>query len=293
MGFERRPFGRKEKSKAQLKKEALQRQHEYETSLRDGFYHFSSLDVPLKSIDVYQSGLSEFFLPVSFSTNKIHIIRGNNGQGKSTLLKEIVKATSYNKINNHSDKLKFGSNNFKMAQYFNYWEERSEFKYEDNLTSEWFGKHYINTNSNTTNNLTFYIDFTIDFFRNQINIFNEAVEAMDSMSNGERKIRGINGLLYFLKLIKSLDVSKIDKSINLIVCMDEPESGLSVELQEEFYNRIKYYLKSITKMSDKITLTFFIVSHSFIWKKEPFIDVHNVNSFKVENSKKEHQKVFL
>jgi predicted ATPase len=299
MGRIKRPFstriGETKKSKRQIQKERLQREIEELEDFKENLYKNSDKGKSITSIDIYQNGVAEFFLPVSFESNKIHILRGNNGQGKSTLLQNIVKSTSYNKINNHAGKIKFGSNDYEIAKFITKNDEATPFRFdlEEMKNNEFFNiKDYDNTNSNIKNNITLYTDFTIDFFRNKVNLFSEIIQNVDKHSNGERKISGINAIFHYLKILQYLDIDKIQESINFIICMDEPESGLSVELQEEFYKRVKYYLNKITK-SEKITLTFFIVSHSFIWKKEKDILIHNINSFKKEITKKEHTKVFI
>jgi ABC-type transport system involved in cytochrome bd biosynthesis fused ATPase/permease subunit len=140
MGFKKIKFGRIEftKSKAQIRKEQKERM--------------------IQEITIYQKGLEEFFQQMTFEANKIHILRGNNGQGKSSLLKNIVRATSYNKINSEAGKIKFGSNDYDIAKFLTSKDDYSQFKFipEDSLLSD----TYDNTLSNVSNNMTLYTDFT-------------------------------------------------------------------------------------------------------------------------------------
>lgn len=299
MPFDRsRKFGRTgrvQKSERQIKKEMRERKIQEILNFKENLYLHSNNGSSIKTIDITQDGVAEFFKPVSFEANKVHILRGNNGQGKSTLLQNIVKATSYNQLNQHSGRVKLGSNNYKLAQFLTQDDEGNPFRVDlTEIEKKNFYRfsEYVNTNSNVKNNVTIYTDFTIDFYRNKVDVFTEIIQSYDQHSNGERKIVGINNIFHYLRILQNLDVDKIEESVNFIICMDEPESGLSVELQEEFYKKVKYYLNKITK-NEKITLTFFIVSHSFIWKKEKSIQIHNINDFKKENGKKEYTKVFL
>lgn len=245
-------------------------------------------------ISIKNKGLASFFKEVSFEKNKIHILRGNNGQGKSTLLKNIINATSFNVLNDLHGRLIYGSNNGTIGYFLNN-------NFESNIY-KWFDKdnflynQFNNELSNVKNNITLYSDFTIDFYKNQAQtIFDTIEETYGNYSNGERKIKAINNIFHFIKSIEKLKLKdiKTNNKIELIIGMDEPESGLSVEIQEEFYKKIKFHFNKLKK--NNVNITFFIVSHSFIWKNEKDISIHNVKELKQnkETSKKEYSKIFI
>jgi predicted ATPase len=260
------------------------------------FYTESSKEQKMNNIVFKENGIPEYFKELEFKTNKIHIFRGNNGQGKSSLLKSIVKTTSFNQFDQYTGKLKYGSNNYNIAHLLNENLEHSSFKFSSKQieTNEFLQvKNFDNTLSTAVNNITLYTDFSIDYFQNKTDLFSEVMEVANSYSNGERKIVGINKIFRFLKTLLLLEPTKIEGGLNIIVCMDEPESGLSVELQEEFSNKIKFYLNKITKKYSNISCTFFIVSHSFVWEKSKDIEIHKINDLKKEQTKKEHKKIFV
>lgn len=245
-------------------------------------------------ISIKKDGLAPFFKELTFEKNKIHILRGNNGQGKSTLLKNIINATSFNVLNDLHGRLIYGSNNGTIGYFLNN-------NFESNIY-KWFDKdnflynQFNNELSNVKNNITLYSDFTIDFYKNQAQtIFDTIEETYGNYSNGERKIKAINNIFHFIKSIEKLKLKdiKTNNKIELIIGMDEPESGLSVEIQEEFYKKIKFHFNKLKK--NNVNITFFIVSHSFIWKNEKDISIHNVRELKLnkETSKKEYSKIFV
>lgn len=63
-------------------------------------------------------------------------------------------------------------------------------------------------------------------------------------------------------------------------------------LQEELVKKIKRYLNAFNKL-EKVSLTFIISSHSYVWQKNKDVEIHNINEFKEENLKKEHKNVFI
>lgn len=74
--------------------------------------------------------------------------------------------------------------------------------------------------------------------------------------------------------------------------MDEPESGLSANLVEEFQQRVVYYMDALTNKG--MDVTFFITSHQPSLISSPFVLTHSVNSFKKNRrSKSKHTKVFI
>ena len=239
-------------------------------------------DNEVNNIEIYKK--EDFFLDdLSFETNKIHVFQGDNGQGKSTLLRDIIDSTSMNIAHLIRNRLKMLSNSKDIGsslndyQYSPYKMEGMFFYGEDNL-------------SNLKNNITFYSDFSVDFYKHDAETAHEAIQVLDRHSNGERKISGINDIFQILSVLKNLNESEIIDHLNIIVVMDEPESGLSMDIQKEFRKKCMFYLG---KMNKNISLTFFIASHSFVWTNNDKIDVHDINEFKKENSKLIHKRVFV
>lgn len=287
-----RNFGDKKETK-KAKIDRLKKQIENEKKEWLDFMYFLSKNEQITNQLEFKNCFKDFFkTEVTFNTNHIHIIRGNNGQGKSTFLKNLMEASGCGIMPSNDLRFKMTSNNKECANSLNYNSYLSPYKLEEGNI---FGTKLFYDRLNVSNNLSLYTDFTVSYF-NQKDGMNIIYENMENMSNGERKISGINTFFTRLKEFKALDKTKIDKGINLMVFMDEPESGLSIELQEEFYTRVKYYLKTYQKLfENKITLTFFIVSHSFIWKNEKDITIHNINGFKLtqQEHKKEHKGIFV
>jgi predicted ATPase len=214
-----------------------------------------------------------------FDLNKIHVFRGDNGQGKSTLLNNILKATTLNV--DISKNLKLGSNNKEIGYSMN------RYSFSPYRPIDGFSKEDSNM-SNCKNNITIYTDFSIEFYKNQEEDMHSIIQNYDRHSNGERKISGINDIFSILKVLKTM--KEIKDYLNIFVIMDEPESGLSISIQEEFRKKLIFY---INKMHPKINLTFFISSHSFVWEKShKLIEVYEIKDFKKEE-KKVHRRVFV
>lgn len=247
-------------------------------------FFYSIYDADNKNIEI--NGVTEYFNPVLFTANKIHIIRGDNGQGKTTLLKDIATSTSANVFNEMPvTPLKIMTNNITLGKTLNI----PYHPYEDGL----LGHNKLNIDlSNLDKNLTIYTDFSTDFFKkdNQLIDGFDMIQQYDKHSNGEQKISGINNILQIINVLKGLDEDKIQNNLNIIVIMDEPESGLSISIQKEFKRKLQFYLN---KMNNKINLTFIIASHSYIWEKNKYIELHDINEFKKENSKKIYKRVFV
>jgi len=240
-------------------------------------------------ISIYKEGLSSFFKEVYLETNKIHILRGNNGQGKSSLLFDIANSTSCGAISSIKNRMKVSSNNQAIAHAFNFDLEYSPYKIKK--VSMFYSLR--NNLSSAKNNLTIYTDFSISFFReSSFNFEQNILQDYDNHSNGERKIAGINDIFRFIKYILNINDNLIKKGLNIIVLMDEPESGLSIEIQKEFYKKVRRYLNAFNKR-EKISITFIITSHSLAWSEEKNVLLHNINSFKSSIDKKEHSSVFI
>ncbi len=245
----------------------------------------------LKYIDIYETGVEIFFNKLSLETNKIHIIRGNNGQGKSTLLKNIANTTTLGCLDILHNRMKVASNTRIISDALNSDLSFSPFKAEK---GDMFDRCIFDL-SNVENNITIYVDFSISFFREQsFDVLSDITEEVYAKSNGERKIKAINDVFSLIKIfLTKMEKEKIKNGFNILVILDEPESGLSLEIQEEFYKKVLSYIKKAIAF-EKISLTFIIASHSFIWKKEKYIEINNINNFKKEeNKKKEHKKVFI
>lgn len=289
----RRYFGRMDEHKIS-KREKARVEKEQELKRKENFKQTLTnfaCEKKHTSLLIHRGGLPSFFKDeLEFKTGIVHVFRGNNGQGKTTLLKSIVKVTSLNYLEDNGSRLRITSNNKEIARHFNEHVQGSQYKVgEDSL----FYKKLTNEYTNMKANITLYTDFSSSYFNNKEETFSTVIESVNSMSNGERKLRGINSIFGFLKILKELNTSNFDKALNILVCMDEPESGLSVELQEEFEKRVRYYLRKLN--NEKISLTFFVVSHSFIWKNTSYCQTYNINDLKKgnENLKKEHKKVFV
>lgn len=243
-------------------------------------------------LTIKKEGLASFFNEVNIEIGKIHIVRGNNGQGKSTLLNNIVNSNFLGAIDSISNRLKISSTDKETANYLNYGEQFSPYKREDDNDFFPSGLKYGLTNIN--NSITIYTDFSIGYFREKNgDIFTDISEEYNNDSNGERKIDGINSIFFNLKFILKT-LSEFNKGhLDLFVVMDEPESGLSLEVQNELMKKIKRYLNLGNKY-ENISLTFLISSHSFVWNKSKDIKIHNINDFKIEEErKKERTKVFI
>lgn len=281
-------------SKSKRYRENVKKQNEESTNnlLDIGYYLSNNIEQGLtKNIEINPKGLSPFFNNVSLETNKIHIIRGNNGQGKSSLLNDIANSTSLCCLNMLKNRMKVCSNERLVADALNNSLEFSPFKGE----TGGFLDRCIYDSSNLTNNITIYVDFSISFFREQsFDVISDVTEEMYGRSNGERKIKAINNVFSLIKIfLTKMDKEKLKNGFNILLILDEPESGLSLEIQEEFYKKVKSYINKAIKF-EKISLTFIIASHSFIWKKEKDINIHNIKDFKNnEKIKKEHIKVFI
>jgi len=239
-------------------------------------------DQEISKIKFYKK--EDFFIDdLSFDANKIHIFRGDNGQGKSSLLRNISESTSMNLFGYIHNRLKMLSNDKDIGtvlnnyQYSPYRMEGMFFQGEEGL-------------SNLEKNITFYSDFSIEFYKHDVETPHEAIQLLDRHSNGERKISGINDIFQILSVLKNLKDDDIENHLNILVVMDEPESGLSIDIQKEFRKKCMFY---IGKMNKNISLTFFIASHSFVWKKNNKIEVHDINEFKKENKKSIHKRVFV
>lgn len=290
MGFRRRKFQREEPNKREIAKREKEEKEKNIQSWCNLFYDISEKDNCFSEISIKKEGLKDFFEPCSFKTNTIHIIRGNNGQGKSTLLKNIANSTMGNILDSLNNRLKIGSNNHLIGEAFN-----GDYMnpYRMQAPGSLLGTMYKNNLSNLNYNITFYVDFSIEFYREETHsAFNDIIEIRNESSNGERKISTINEIFKIISLLKKADVSQIKKGINIVVILDEPESGLSINIQKEFRKKLMHYIR---KMPEKVSLTFFIASHSFVWDKNEIIEIHNIVDYKNHNQqlKKEHQKVFI
>jgi len=288
MGFRNRSFRRKEPSKKEIKARQKIRQEESEKAFTHIIEFASEFEEKFELLKIYNEGTADFFSEVEFETNKIHVIRGNNGQGKSTLLKNIANSLALNVLSSVKNRMKVVSNNKELANLLNPSLEYSPYKLKEDSI---FGKDLNSNLSNQKSNITIYCDFSISFFReSSSNLASDIVQDYDNHSNGERKIKGINDILGMIKFIST--ISEVKRGINLSIIMDEPESGLSTEIQEEFYKKLKRYINKFIK-DNKITLTFIIASHSLIWRNEKVIAIHDINEFKKNERKKEHKSVFI
>lgn len=262
---------------------------ESKENLKELIVHLSTLDKPLSTIEI--TCLEDYFNnKVEFETNKIHIIRGCNGQGKSTLLKNIANSTSLGVLDVLKQRMKVASNCKEVSNALNHTLEFSPFK-----EAETFFTNRINKDlSNVKNNITIYIDFTVSFFREEgFDSFSNIIEEVDKKSNGERKIKCINDMINLLKVFLEVKQEDMENGCNILIILDEPESGLSLEIQEEFKNKLKSLLKRFKK-NEKMTLTFCLASHSYIWQKDKDVSISYVKDYKNEiGIKKEYKKVFV
>jgi len=246
------------------------------------------------SIIIPKASLNDYFKKedIIFQNNVIHIIQGSNGQGKSSLLKNIANSNmmdSFLDIKNQGILGKRGSNNIEINKILN----THEYSYFNFINEEKRKKILSDKISNLKNNFTYYVDFTIDFFKKDTSIFCD-INTINNMflkpSGGEYKIQSINSLFMILKVLQKLKKENFQNKINIVVCLDEPDNGLSYDIQLEFQRRLKYYIK---RMPENVYLTYFIVSHSFVWKKEKDVLIHNILDFKKDNQKKIHKNVFI
>lgn len=258
------------------------------------FFNLLNIDNTSNNIIIPQKSLEDFFIKkdLTFEKNKIHIIQGPNGQGKSSLLKNISNSNMMNKFSkilNQGELGKRGSNNIKINQMLNSY----QYSYFNHIDEEKIKEETSEKLSNLRNNFTYYIDFTVDFFKKDTSIFFDMEDAENMLlkpSGGEYKLQGINSLFMVLKVLQKLKKSDFQNKFDIVVCLDEPDNGLSYDIQLEFQRRLKYYIK---RMPENVSLTYFIVSHSFVWKCEKEINIYNILDFKKDNEKTIHKNVFV
>jgi len=119
--------------------------------------------------------------------------------------------------------------------------------------------HSIYNMSNFKNAIMFYIDFTVSFFReNSFDMITDALEEYHEHSNVERKIKAINSLFAHLKFFLNFNIDRIEKGFNFVFIMDEPERGLSQEIQIEFYKKVRRFLNKAIKKSSNFFIKFYL-----------------------------------
>lgn len=276
-------------SKKEEKQRELERKEKNRLFFKEVLKKASSKDIIHSDFILNNSILPPFFKEnLSFKTNKIHIIQGGNGQGKSTLLNSIGNANSMGKLDSLSNRKKICSSDKEIANLLNKNLEYSPFKMEDNDTYFPSGLQY--DLSNFKSSILIFTDFSISFFKDSAGFYGDILEQVNSYSNGERRINAINNMFTTLKFILSLSEEEIENGLNLVICMDEPETGLDQIIKREFQNRIHFYLKKALK-NKKLSLTFFISSHD-IWTESKYLEIHNINELK-KDYKKTYQKIFV
>lgn len=275
--------------KREQKEKEKQRKIENEENYINIFKEASKIEEKKDEYILFKNENS-FFKEIKLKTNHVHIIRGGNGQGKSTLLNQIVNANFCGALDSFKDRLKISSTNKIVANALNYGMAFSPYKLDD---EGWFKSNLKYDLTNFKGSVTIFTDFSLSYFRENTNdVFTDISEEYDKESNGERKIKGINSIFYNLKKILQIKEEDLIKGLNLFVVMDEPESGLSIDIQEEFSKKINRYLNLALK-NNKISLTFIISSHSYVWKETNNLTIHNISSFKEENKKKIYKNVFI
>lgn len=277
-GNRRNPHKMTKKELKERKKMLLKRFHGFVTEV-------STLNDKSEFIKPDKSALSNFFSDknMKFETNKIHIIQGGNGLGKSTLLRDIANSVSYGVVTKSQARVKYGSNNVKIGRAIN----DDVYKFVG-LFDSFYDKKEEPKFSNLENNFTLYCDFSEDFFKDyqEYNPF-YMCDRMEC-SNGEQKINVIRDILDYIKTLKG---AELDKGLDVVIVMDEPESGLDGDIQKELRNK----LLSTLKKNVKISITYFIASHSLVWemKKSKHIQLHDINKFKIESERKIKKKRML
>ena len=295
-------MSRRDHSNKVKKKTLKEKENETAESWKSSFLSIAKEGNPISKITIPKKATETFFKSLSFNTDKIHIIQGGNGQGKSTLLSNIANACSgnlFSEINKKSSRLIKGSNNANIGEWINSGMFMNPYKiYSNNNIKEdsLFKNKFDDTLCNTSTNIVLYTDFSINYHKEQSSHDNidphRILESIEQHSNGERKIPGINDIFYFVKLLSELKDEDIKQGFDIMVLMDEPESGLDNDIQKEFKERLQHYMKI---MSNKLSLTVFIASHSYIWdSSDEYVEVHNISNFKKKIKQKEqHEKVFL
>lgn len=295
-------FDETTQNKRDINKKLKEDEKKSHNLLIENFKDISKLNFINNEIIISKNGTSKFFKDILLETNKIHIITGNNGQGKSTILSDIANSTMLGKFYDIEGRLKIASNNLDICRSFNN-NLNNVFKRNDEESDDPFilalNPKYKSDLSNLNSNITLYTDFSISYFtettENSFNdLLNNIQDNYNKSSNGERKIKGINNIFNYLNKYSKIKEDELDKGVDLVIIMDEPESGLSLEIQQELYSKIRRYLNKYIK-NNKTTLTFIISSHSAIWKNEKNVKIHNINDFKINNEfiKREHKKVFI
>lgn len=271
-------FNRTTLTKKEIKKREKEKNENYEIFFLNMLYELSKIQ---EKLDYILFKEYKFFKSTTFNTNKINIITGNNGQGKSTLLNRL-HIINCNGLESFDNRLNIGSCDIKTFKTFN----KLLFFEEKNKTKEEL--------SNIKGNLSLFTDFSTSFFKNKDNnVFREVNMSLIQSSHGTIKISAINDIFKLLKLILKADIEKIEKGLNIVVILDEPENGLSLEIQKEFRKKILFYISKFKKI-EKISLTFFISSHNFLWKNEKNIDVYKINDLKLDSDrKKEFKNIFV
>lgn len=283
-------FKRNKVDKKEEKRLEAERIEKGKQNLTRLFEKASEFSQKANDFTIFKKGLADFFEEITLETNKIHIIRGNNGQGKSTLLKNIANSLFLGTLDNFENRLKISSNNKLIAKNFNRGLVCSPFEREDD--AEFFPSGLDYNLATQTLFITMYIDFSVSFFRESSgNMLVDALENVNQYSNGERKIKAINDIFTYLKFI--LANVEIKNGLNILIIADEPETGLSLEIQKEFLKKVNFYLNKALK-NEKLSFTFVFSSHSYIWQDNKTTINHEINSFKtIENKKKIHKKVFV
>ena len=241
-------------------------------------------------LTINENAVTPFIPTLTFPTNKIHIITGDNGRGKSSLLDNILDNLSGNVLSgckSYGDRLLIGSNNLSIGNTF-YNTGYKWYSKEPNLLE----RKFTNTNP-LKSNIVLYTDFSTTFFNkpSDSSTLNTLIEQVDAHSNGERKITAINTITGIMMDLNDIIKKSPSGHIEIQILMDEPESGLSNMVQREFEKRVKKLYKDL---NSKITLTVFIVSHSLVWKESGLIKIHDIEELKNgKDIKKKRKKVFI
>ena len=258
-----------------------------------------------KLIEVSQHIINEYFdaEKIKFQTNKVHVIQGENGHGKSTLLTNIANAYFMDSLENHDHKIKKCCTNKNVAKVLNKGLPMNPYQMEDRPEGNTKFGLYSGLDYNTTPSIkndeyviTWYIDFGVSYFTsaNVMNTYTQLdvtdmLEKTDKKSNGERKIRTLKDLFLEIDIIFKNDIP-----VNILIILDEPEQALSINNTKLFKRKVLKFIKKFQNLENKNkdfkgSFTFIIASHSLVWEidydtNKKFVKIHQIEDFKNKDS---------
>lgn len=272
------------KTNKMSKKELKEKEKNNFINYIDFINKVSNLSFPSSNIRVKKLGMESFFKEVDLPTNKIHVLQGLNGSGKTNFLKNVANAFFLDCLEHIDNRIKISSNNAKVAKalnmntYLNPYNENG-FYFDKVLASNSVSKDEVF--------IVLYVDFTTTFFNtyetpNRLDL-DKIIGNVNDSSNGEQKLKIMKDVIDYLDLVTKEEIIKPIKGLNFLVILDEPDQGLSLVAQRELKNRLNGFIKQKLKTT---TISFLIASHSLIWDSCENAIIHDIEEFKLDNNKK-------